>query len=102
MDEVCSRGLDKKVSILAGITPLKSLKMTERMKFFVPGVDIPDEYHNRMVKTMDQKKEGFNIAVELIEEIKKIRGVHGIHITALFWEDIIPKLVDTVGLLPRP
>ena len=42
MDDVRSQGLDKKVHILAGITPLKSVKMTERMKFHVPGTDVPD------------------------------------------------------------
>lgn len=102
MDEVRSRNLDKKVSILAGITPLKSLKMTERMKFYVPGVDIPNKYYFRMKNSSNPKKEGFDIAVEIINEIKKIKGVHGIHITALFWEDIIPSLVDKVNLLPRP
>lgn len=101
MDKVRSRGLDKKVFILAGITPLKSLRMTERMKFFVPGVDIPDEYYKRMKNTSNPKEEGFNIGVELIEEIKKIKGICGIHITALFWEEIIPKLVEEVGFFPR-
>ena len=102
MDEVRSRGLDKKVHILAGITPLKSLKMTERMKFHVPGVDIPEDIYNRMKNTDDQKKEGKDIALFLIDEIKKIKGIHGIHITALFWEDIIPTLVKESGFLPRP
>jgi len=101
MDEVRSRGLDRKVSILAGITPLKSVRMAERMKFFVPGVDIPDEYYNRMKNASNPKEEGFNISVEIINEIKKIRGLSGIHITALFWEDIIPNLVREVGLYPR-
>jgi methylenetetrahydrofolate reductase (NADPH) len=102
MDEVRSRGLDKKVHILAGVTPLKSVKMAERMKFHVPGVDIPDEIYNRIKKSSDVKSEGFNISLELINEIKKIKGISGIHITALFWEDIIPSLVKKVGLLPRP
>jgi methylenetetrahydrofolate reductase (NADPH) len=102
MDEVRSRGLDKKIHILAGVTPLKSLKMAERMKFHVPGVDIPDEIYNRIKKSSDPKKEGYNISLELINEIKKIKGIHGIHITALFWEDIIPRLVDEAGFLPRP
>jgi methylenetetrahydrofolate reductase (NADPH) len=100
MDEVKSRGLNKKVFILAGITPLKSLKMTERMKFFVPGVDIPDELYNRMKNAVDSKVEGFQIASELISEIKKINGLSGVHITALFWEDIIPKLVSETGIKP--
>jgi len=102
MDEVCSRGLDKKVHILAGITPLKSLKMTERMKFYVPGVDVPDSIYNRIKKAEDPKQEGFDIALELIDEIKKIKGIHGLHITALFWEDIVPSLVNESGLYPRP
>ena len=102
MDEVRSRGLDKKVHILAGITPLKSLKMAERMKFHVPGVDIPDNIYNRMKKSAEPKDEGHALAIELIDNIKKIKGVHGLHITALFWEDVIPHLVRETGLHPRP
>jgi len=98
IDEIRSRGLDKKVKILAGITPLKSLKMAERMKFHVPGVDIPDNYFLRMKNAKNPKDEGFNIAVELLSEIKKINGINGIHITALFWEDIIPDLLNEVKL----
>lgn len=101
MDEIRSNGLDKKVHILAGVTPLKSLRMTERMKFQVPGVDIPDSIYNRMKNATDPKDEGYKISIELINEIKKIKGVHGIHITALFWEDIVPSLVKETGFYPR-
>jgi methylenetetrahydrofolate reductase (NADPH) len=99
MDEVRSRDLDKKVHIIAGITPLKSLKMTERMKFHVPGVDIPNEIYERMKNASDAKLEGYDIAHDIINDVKKIKGIHGIHITALFWENIIPKLVNETGLL---
>ncbi|RLF37380.1 MAG: methylenetetrahydrofolate reductase [Thermoplasmata archaeon] len=102
MDEVRGRGLDKRVHILAGVTPLKSLKMTERMKFHVPGVDVPDDVYFRMKKAEDPQIEGFKIALELIDEIKKIKGVHGVHITALFWEEVIPRLVKESNFLPRP
>ena len=101
MDEVRSRELDKKVHILAGITPLKSLRMTERMKYYVPGVDVPDSIEKRMKNSVDPKKEGYEISLNIIDEIKKIKGVHGIHITALFWEDIIPSLVNESYLFPR-
>jgi methylenetetrahydrofolate reductase (NADPH) len=102
MDEVRSRGLDKKVHILAGITPLKSLKMAERMKFHVPGVDIPNKIYNEMKNADDPEKVGYEIALNLINEVKKIKGVHGLHITALFWEDIIPNLIMESGFFPRP
>ncbi len=101
MDEVRSRGLDKRVHIIAGVTPLKSLKMAERMKFHVPGVDVPDDIFNRIKNSNDQMKEGYNVSLELIDEIKKIKGVHGLHITALFWENIIPSLVKESGIYPR-
>ncbi len=99
MDEVRSRGLDKRVHILAGITPLKSLKMTERMKSHVPGVDVPESVYKRMKNASDAKSEGFRIALELINEVKNIKGVHGLHITALFWEDIIPSLVKESDIM---
>ena len=98
MDEICSRGLDKRVHILAGITPLKSLKMTDRMKFHIPGVDVPDNIYKRMKNSSNPEDEGFKIALELINEVKKTKGVHGMHITALFWEEIIPSLIEKSGL----
>jgi len=101
MDGIRDRDLDRKIHILAGVTPLKSLRMTERMKFHVPGVDIPDEIYNRMKNSKDPKKEGYDISVELINKIKKIKGIHGIHITALFWEDIIPSLVNDTRIYKR-
>lgn len=76
--------------------------MTERMKFYVPGVDVPDDIYNRMKNSKDPKKEGFKIAVDIIDNLKKLKGLNGIHITALFWEDIIPKLVKKTNLYPRP
>jgi 5,10-methylenetetrahydrofolate reductase len=98
MDDVRSQGLDKKVYILAGVTPLKSVRMAERMKFHVPGTDVPDVVYQRMKNTIDPKKEGYAIALETIRELKVLSGVHGIHITALFWEEIIPALVKDAGL----
>ncbi len=102
MDQVIDQGLDSQVHILAGITPLKSVKMMKRMKYHVPGVIIPDSIERKMLAASDPKEEGFSIACELIDDLKQISGIDGIHITALFWEDIIPKLVKETGLYPRP
>jgi 5,10-methylenetetrahydrofolate reductase len=101
MDVVRSQELDKKVHILAGVTPLKSVKMAERMKFHVPGTDVPEVVYQRMKNAIDPEKEGYAIALETIRELKLLSGVHGIHITALFWEEIIPSLVKDAGLTTR-
>jgi 5,10-methylenetetrahydrofolate reductase len=99
MDDVRSQGLDKKVHILAGVTPLKSVKMAERMKFHVPGTDVPDQVYERMKAASDPAKEGYTIALDTINELKELPGLHGLHLTALFWEEIIPALVKDAGLL---
>jgi methylenetetrahydrofolate reductase (NADPH) len=101
MDDIRSQGLDKKVHILAGITPLKSVKMAERMKFHVPGTDVPDAIYQRIKGASDPAKEGYAIALETIRELKILSGIHGIHITALFWEEIIPALVKDSGFDKR-
>ncbi|PNX53962.1 MAG: 5,10-methylenetetrahydrofolate reductase [Thermoplasmata archaeon M9B2D] len=101
MDDVRSQGVDKRVHILAGVTPLKSIKMTERMKFHVPGTDVPDVVYQRMKHSSDPAKEGYRIALETISELKNLPGIHGIHITALFWEEIIPALVKDAALISR-
>jgi methylenetetrahydrofolate reductase (NADPH) len=102
IDKVCERGLESKVSILAGITPIKSMKMLQRMKYHVPGVDIPDAVYQRLATAQDFTKESVDFSLEMIKDLRKLKGVAGIHVTALFWEDVIPTLMRDAGLYPRP
>lgn len=98
------RGLNKKVSILAGVTPFKSAGMAKYMKNRVPGMDVPDELIKRMVDTPKEKQpeEGINICVESMERLKEVEGVRGFHIMAIEWEEKVPEIVERVGLYPRP
>jgi len=101
--KICEeQGLLDKVYILAGVTPPKSLRMLKYMKYNVPGLDVPDELIKRMESAKDKKEEGINIAVEVIERVKEISGVHGVHIMAIGWESIIPEIVKKAKLYPRP
>jgi methylenetetrahydrofolate reductase (NADPH) len=102
MKLVCQRGLDKKVHILGGVTPLKSAKVAKFMKKNIAGLRIPDEIITRLEKAKEPKKEGINICVETIDALKKIKGVHGVHIMAIAWEEKIPEIVEKAGLYPRP
>ncbi|MBT3364031.1 MAG: methylenetetrahydrofolate reductase [Chloroflexi bacterium] len=102
MKEVTDRGLDKKVHILAGVIPIKTVGMGRYMKDNVPGVHVPDEVVTRMQDVKDVKEEGLKICLETIDQIKEIPGVHGIHIMAVGWEDMVPTIVEKAGLLPRP
>lgn len=97
-------GLDSKVFILGGITPLKSARMAEYMAKQVAGMDIPEEIINRMksVPAKEQREEGIKIAVETVQTLKKMKGVHGVHIMAIEWEEVVPRIVEEAKLFPRP
>ena len=104
MGQVRDRGLHEKVYILGGVTPMKSIGMANYMKNMVPGMDVPDELINR-IKGVDKDKrgeEGIKIAVETINELKAIEGVRGVHIMAIEWEEMVPRIAEAAGLLPRP
>jgi methylenetetrahydrofolate reductase (NADPH) len=102
MDMVCELGLDRQVHILAGVIPIRSLGMARYMRDYVSGVSVPDEIIARLEKAEKAKDEGLKIILEIIEQLKEIPGVHGIHIMAVGWEDIVPEIVDRAGFMPRP
>ena len=102
MKMVTDRGLDKQVHILAGVIPIRSAGMARYMRDYVSGVSVPDEVVARMEQAESAKEEGARIVLEIIEQLKEITGVHGIHIMAVSWEDIVPEIVEKAGLLPRP
>jgi methylenetetrahydrofolate reductase (NADPH) len=49
-----------------------------------------------------QAEEGIKIAVESIQRLKAVKGVHGFHIMAIEWEQKVPEIVERAGLYPRP
>jgi methylenetetrahydrofolate reductase (NADPH) len=104
MEGVRDRGLHEKVSILAGVTPLKSVGMAKYMKNKVPGMSVPDGLIKRIsgVPKEKQPEEGIKICVETIQRLKEVKGVRGFHIMAIEWEQKVPEIVKAAGLYPRP
>ncbi|MEW6418975.1 MAG: methylenetetrahydrofolate reductase [Nitrospirota bacterium] len=102
IEMIRDQGLDKQVHILAGVIPIKSVGMARYMRDNVSGVSVPDEIVSRLEGAKDVKEEGVKISLEIIDQLKEIDGVHGIHIMAVAWEDIVPVIVERAGLLPRP
>lgn len=65
----------------------------------VPGVFIPEKLMKRMEAAGDgAAEEGVQIALELIEAVKGKQGVNGIHLMAVGWEEIVPRIVTEAGL----
>jgi len=105
MELVVKAGLHEKVYILAGLTPVRSDRALKYMKAEVAGMSIPDELISRMEAAGDKeekKEEGIKICLEMIEKVKNMEGVAGIHLMPIGWESITPVILERAGLLPRP
>jgi methylenetetrahydrofolate reductase (NADPH) len=123
MSKVRELGLHEQVYILVGVGPLKSPGMARYMKKSVPGILVPDELIERMTKagapwadikkeelTKEDKKarsqawkeEGIKICIELIQQLREIKGVSGVHVMAIEWEEAVKPIVEGAGLYPRP
>jgi methylenetetrahydrofolate reductase (NADPH) len=76
--------------------------MARLMLTSVPGIKFPEGLLERFEQAADPKAVGMSMCVEMIEQLKRVPGVHGVHIMAVAWEDIVPEIVKRSGLLPRP
>jgi methylenetetrahydrofolate reductase (NADPH) len=101
LNELAKRNILDKVYILIGITPIRSAKMAHYLDKEVPGVSVPKKYLDRLDAAGDgAEEEGVQISLEVIEAVKKKQGVRGIHLMAVNWEEIVPRIVTEAGLLP--
>ena len=103
MRQVRDMGLHEKVYILAGVGPLRSAGAAKFMRSKVPGVVIPDVIVERLEKTPKkrQQEEGKKICMEMIQQIREIEGIAGVHIMAYRQEEMVAEIVKESGLLPR-
>jgi methylenetetrahydrofolate reductase (NADPH) len=104
LNELAKRDVLNKVYILAGVTPIKSLKMAQKLAE-VPGVYLPKNILQRMEiadRAGNAQEEGVQIAVEMIGKIRTYerQGINGIHLMPVGWDEIIPRIVSEAGLLP--
>jgi methylenetetrahydrofolate reductase (NADPH) len=115
MKKVVDLGVADQTRILAGVGPLKSPGMARHLRDNVPGVTVPEEFVARMeaaAKGIDEKDkearrnawaaEGQKICVEMIQQLREIPGVAGVHLMAIEWEQAVKPIVEAAGLLPRP
>jgi 5,10-methylenetetrahydrofolate reductase len=92
------RGVLGRVHILAGLTPVRSAKAARIMNT-VPGVKVPAPLIDRLEAAKDAKEEGVQITLEILDRVKRLPGVNGIHFMAVGWESIVPRLVKEGGLM---
>jgi len=104
MKKVVDLGIHEQLYILAGVGPLKSQGMARYMRDSVAGMEVSPEWVERMEKTPKEKwkDEGMNVCVEIIQQMREIPGIAGVHIMSIEWEEAVPTICERAGLLPRP
>ncbi len=114
MDIIVKMGLHERTAILVGIIVPKNLGMLKYMNSSVAGVNVPEGIMKRMEDarssagsdkkqaSKNQAEEGIKITVELIQQVRNITGIKGVHIQAIEWERKIPEIIKGAGLFPRP
>ena len=97
-------GLTGKVFILPSIGIPRSARGARFMRDKVPGLQVPDALVNRLERTPParQAEEGIKIAVELVNAVREIPGVSGVHLIGIKWEEGVVQVAEAAGLLPRP
>jgi methylenetetrahydrofolate reductase (NADPH) len=92
-----------KTPILFGVAPFKSMGMMKWMIKFVPGIKVPEDVEQRLRKAKEKSKEAFleeNIEIfgALLRDIRKETSAAGIHMMAVGYEWVVPKIIERSGI----
>ncbi|HEX9852892.1 MAG TPA: methylenetetrahydrofolate reductase, partial [Woeseiaceae bacterium] len=99
MTRVCDMGLHKKAFILVGVGPLASARAAEWIRQHVPGVHIPDSIVGRLAGSTNQKQEGKKICIEMIQQVREMAGVSGVHVMAYRQEELVAEIIQESRVL---
>ena len=81
--------------VLAGIIPLKSVRMAEHLNANVPGIAIPPGLIERIGRAGDVEQASCQIAAATIRALRPM--CQGCHIMAIGWERLVRRIVDAAG-----
>jgi methylenetetrahydrofolate reductase (NADPH) len=103
MAAVRGLGLHRRAFLLIGVGPLRSARAAEWMQANVPGVVVPEEVVRRLrgVTSEHQREEGKRLCIEIIQQVREIEGVSGVHVMAYRQEELVAEIIEEAGLLPR-
>lgn len=99
MDKVRDLGLHEKCFILVGVGPLASARSARWIRTNVPGIHIPESIVERLDRSDNPKAEGKKLCIDIINEVKEIEGVAGVHVMAYRQEELVAEIVHESGVL---
>jgi len=99
MAKVRDLGLLEQCFVIPGVGPLASARTALWIRNNVPGIHIPDDIIKRLEGASEPKLEGRKICVELIQQIREIEGISGVHVMAYRQEAAVGEIVQQSGVL---
>ena len=87
-------GVTERAPLLVGIAPPRSSRMLTYMHEHIPGVEVDDATFARMDGRTgdDATATGIEIAAELVQRVREVPGVSGVHLMAPGWESVaVPR-----------
>ena len=99
MTRVRDLGIDRRCFILVGVGPLASAGAARWIRGNVPGMHIPDEVVSRLERADKPELEGKRLCIELIQQIREIEGVAGVHVMAYRQEELVSEIITESGVL---
>jgi methylenetetrahydrofolate reductase (NADPH) len=104
MTRVRDLGIESQAPILAGVAPFRSARAARYMRDRIAGMEVPEPLVRRMEAAgpapEKAEAEGIRICVEIIEEVRGIPGVAGIHLMPIRWEEAVAVIAARAGLRP--
>ncbi len=95
LEQLEKLGVLDKVFILAGISPIRTLKLARYLNDNIPGVTIPAPVMKRLADAgVRFAEESVAITVENLLKLKAKKGISGVHIMPLGWEDVLPLIIE--------
>jgi methylenetetrahydrofolate reductase (NADPH) len=100
MAQVRDLGLHERCHVLAGVGQIRSLRLLDHLRHGLAGVHVPDEVERRLrgVPPDAVAEEGSRLAAELIQQVRDIPGVAGVHVMTFGNERAIPEILDRAGI----
>ncbi len=101
LDAANQAGITGKAAILAGVFPLEGVEEAEALAKKYTEFQIPAAVVERLKSAGDreaQKREGLAICVEMIDKLKNMSGLRGIHLLSGGKEEILPAILSASGL----
>jgi methylenetetrahydrofolate reductase (NADPH) len=100
---VRARGVFERATVIVGVAPLRSAAQARYLDEQLPGVSVPASIIDELDRAGDgAEAEGVRLTSAIVERLRAIQGVAGIHVVGLGRERAVRRLIDATGLAPRP